>query len=110
MEPDVAKASPGLPVPDRAVQAATERVTLPITGMNCAACAARIEKMLRLVPGVARATVNFATHRATVEYDPAAVGTSGLVRTIQDAGYGTAQSAEARFYVNDSECMTCTTP
>ncbi|HEU4754136.1 MAG TPA: HAD-IC family P-type ATPase, partial [Armatimonadota bacterium] len=87
-----------------------ERVSLPITGMNCAACAARIEKTLRGTEGVREAGVNFASHRATVEYDPAVTDTRALVAVVQEAGYGTAGTAEARFYVNDSECMTCTTP
>ncbi len=91
-------------------QAGPERLSLPITGMSCAACAARIEKSLRRQPGVRRANVNFANHRATVEYDPAETGTRALASVIRDAGYGTADAAEARFRVNDSECMTCTTP
>ncbi|MFN3648559.1 MAG: heavy metal translocating P-type ATPase [Armatimonadota bacterium] len=86
----------------------TERVGVPVTGMTCAACAARIEKVLRRTEGVREANVNFAAHRATVEYDPAATDTRTLVERIRNAGYGTAGTAEARFRVNDSECMTCT--
>jgi Cu+-exporting ATPase len=78
--------------------------------MSCAACAARIEKTLRKTEGVRQANVNFAAHRATVEYDPGATDTRRLVRVVQETGYATAGAAEARFYVNDSECMTCTTP
>ncbi|MBK6316051.1 MAG: YHS domain-containing protein [Blastocatellia bacterium] len=48
----------------------SERVDLPITGMSCAACARTIEKTLSKAPGVRSANVNFATSRATVEYDP----------------------------------------
>ncbi len=84
-----------------------ERVNLPITGMTCAACSARIEKVLKRTDGVRQASVNFAAHRATVEYDPTQTTTGALVETIHDAGYGTAGTAEARFFVNDSECMTC---
>src|SRR5262245_23502769 len=51
-----------------------ERVDLSVTGMTCAACARRIEKQLSKAPGVRHASVNFATSRATVEYDPAATG------------------------------------
>ena len=46
-----------------------ERVDLPVTGMSCAACAARIEKGLASVEGVSQATVNFAAERATVFFD-----------------------------------------
>ena len=49
-----------------------ERVRLDLEGMTCASCAARIEKKLNRLEGVA-ATVNFATAEATVTYDPAHV-------------------------------------
>ena len=79
-----------------------ERVDLPITGMTCAACARRIETKLTRAPGVRRAAVNFATSRATVEYDPAATGTGRLVETVRDVGYGVAGTARADFVVDDS--------
>lgn len=79
-----------------------ERVDLPITGMTCAACANRIEKSLNRTPGVRRAGVNFATSRATVEYDPAATGVRQLMDTVREVGYGTAGTARADFTVDDS--------
>ncbi|PYS95396.1 MAG: hypothetical protein DMF65_14205, partial [Acidobacteria bacterium] len=48
----------------------TRRVELAVTGMTCAACARRVERGLSKTPGVGAAHVNFATARATVEYDP----------------------------------------
>jgi Cu+-exporting ATPase len=66
----------------------TERVDLPVTGMSCAACAARIEKSLGRVEGVRQASVNFAAHRATIEYDPSRTNAAALVAVIRDAGYG----------------------
>lgn len=51
--------------------AQTERIDVPVTGMSCAACARRVERGLAETPGVRRASVNFATSRATVDYDPA---------------------------------------
>jgi hypothetical protein len=48
-----------------------QTVDLPIEGMTCAACAARIEKQLNKLPGVS-AAVNFASERARVEFDAAA--------------------------------------
>ncbi|HEV2708123.1 MAG TPA: heavy metal translocating P-type ATPase [Pyrinomonadaceae bacterium] len=69
-----------------------ERVDLAVTGMTCAACARRIERKLAKVPGVRRAGVNFATARATVEYDPQATGVRQFVETIKDVGYGTTEA------------------
>jgi Cu+-exporting ATPase len=67
-----------------------ERVDLPITGMTCAACARRIERKLTNAPGVTRANVNFATARATVEFDPARTGVSDLIEAVRAVGYDTA--------------------
>ena len=61
-------------------------VDLPIEGMTCAACAARIEKQLNKLPGVA-AAVNFASERARVEFDAGAVTGPQLVATIEKAGF-----------------------
>ena len=52
----------------------TTRVDLPIEGMTCGACAARIERGLSRLDGVATASVNLAAERATVVYDPAVTG------------------------------------
>lgn len=81
---------------------AGERVDLPITGMTCAACARRIERKLGRVTGVSRAGVNFATSRATVEYDPQSTGVSQLIEAVKEVGYGTAGTARADFIVDDS--------
>jgi P-type Cu+ transporter len=64
------------------------RVELRLTGMNCAACAARIEKGLADVKGVKTATVNLASERAAVEYDPGQAGASDLLAAVRRAGYG----------------------
>ena len=61
-------------------------VDLPIEGMTCAACAARIERQLNKLPGVT-AAVNFASERAHVEFDAAAVNEPQLVETIVKAGF-----------------------
>jgi Cu+-exporting ATPase len=83
-------------------QPTVERVDLTVTGMTCAACARRIERALSKQTGVRRAGVNFATARATVEYDPAATDSRRLVETIKDVGYGTTGAARAEFVVDDS--------
>jgi len=79
-----------------------ERCDLPITGMSCAACARRIEQSLAKAPGVRKASVNFATGRATVEYDPMATGVRQLIDRVKDAGYDTAKTAQVDFVVDDS--------
>ena len=66
---------------------ATERIDLPITGMTCAACAARIERSLGKSDGVAEAAVNLATERAMVRFDPAITDLTRIVDVIRGAGY-----------------------
>ncbi|MFA9270877.1 MAG: heavy metal translocating P-type ATPase, partial [Baekduiaceae bacterium] len=63
-----------------------EHLELPIEGMTCASCANRIERKLNKLDGVA-ASVNYATERATVDYDPDAVDPDALVATVREAGY-----------------------
>ena len=79
-----------------------ERVDLPITGMTCAACANRIEKQLKKQPGVESCSVNFATSKATVNYDPEKTGISNLINTVKDVGYDTAGTSSVEFVVDDS--------
>ncbi|HZJ02058.1 MAG TPA: heavy metal translocating P-type ATPase, partial [Gemmatimonadaceae bacterium] len=64
-----------------------DRIDLPVTGMTCAACAARIERSLAKAEGVQEASVNLATERAMVRFDPGITGVEKIVETIRDAGY-----------------------
>ncbi|HEY7070517.1 MAG TPA: heavy metal translocating P-type ATPase [Acidimicrobiales bacterium] len=59
--------------------------------MTCGSCAARIERTLNRLPGV-EATVNYATERARVDYDPDTVTPEDLVAAVEDAGYAVASS------------------
>jgi P-type Cu+ transporter len=72
-----------------------QHVELPITGMTCASCAARVERSLNEVDGVS-ATVNYATERATVDYDPATVGLAKLVSAVEAVGYGAVLKPDER--------------
>jgi Cu+-exporting ATPase len=60
--------------------------SLPIAGMTCAACSTRLEKMLRATPGVAEASVNLASERASVQGD-ATLTLDAVLQTIQRAGF-----------------------
>ncbi len=73
-----------------------ERLDLPIQGMSCASCVARIETALKGVPGVLEAEVNLATARARVVLFPGRVGMADLRRAVQAAGYDIPATEEAR--------------
>ena len=62
-------------------------ITIPIGGMTCAACAQRIEKALNKLDGVTSASVNFATEKATVSYEPQTIRQSAIKNAIVKAGY-----------------------
>jgi Cu+-exporting ATPase len=64
-----------------------KRVTIPVEGMTCASCVARIEKVVGRLEGVTAVAVNLATERADVQYDPGAVRLSQIKRAITEAGY-----------------------
>ncbi|WP_051327716.1 heavy metal translocating P-type ATPase [Desulfatirhabdium butyrativorans] len=67
---------------------AMERVELPVTGMTCANCAMTIERTLkRKVPGVLQAAVNFASERASVDFDPKTATLDDIIAAIRKAGY-----------------------
>ncbi len=61
--------------------------------MTCAACAARIEKVLNRAPGV-RAAVNFATETAHVEYEPESASQQSLIEAVRKAGYDAAPAVD----------------
>jgi copper-transporting P-type ATPase V len=67
--------------------AGRERVELAVEGMNCASCAVRVERVLSRQPGVADATVNFATHRASLAYEPGTVSLPELEAAVERIGY-----------------------
>ncbi len=62
-------------------------LSLPVAGMTCASCVNRIERYLNRADGVQSASVNLATERATVGYDPGLIDRTGIVRAIEAAGY-----------------------
>ena len=73
----------------------TASVTLPIGGMTCASCVARVERAVRKLPGVVEVGVNLATEQARVEYVPGAAGRETIVAAVRGAGYEVPGAAEA---------------
>ena len=79
-----------------------------VTGMTCAACAARVEKGVKALPGVEQVSVNLLKNSMTVEYDPRAVDAERIIGAVEKAGYGAAPAgrgskaqAEARVQPGD---------
>jgi Cu+-exporting ATPase len=85
---------------------AVKRLDLPIKGISCASCVAKIEKGLSHLSGVVDAKVNLATERAAITFDPSQVHTSDFIRTIQDLGYEAAVE-KVTLPVQGMSCASC---
>ena len=75
-------------VRERRAEPETTELEFAVTGMTCGSCAARVERTLSRQPGVAEASVNFATSRATVRFDPGQASADSLGGAVAAAGYG----------------------
>ncbi len=64
-----------------------EKINLPIGGMTCASCVATLEKGLSSLDGVVVASINLATERASVGFDPTLVRPQDFIKTIKGLGY-----------------------
>jgi len=81
-------------------------VEFPVSGMSCASCVARIEKGLSKMSGIHEATVNFASEKATVTFDPSRVHLGDLVGTVKDLGY-TAGFEKVTLPIHGMSCASC---
>jgi len=83
---------------------------LAIRGMTCAACATASERAVRKLPGVAEASVNFATERLSVSWDDAALSLDAVKAAVAKAGYETVDDVEAReisLPIGGMSCASC---
>ncbi|MFT3735299.1 MAG: heavy metal translocating P-type ATPase [Rhodocyclaceae bacterium] len=84
-------------------------VKLPIAGMTCASCVARVEKALKAVPGVQDASVNLATEQAQVQFSgdqTAAEVTRSAIAAIERTGFGV-PAAQADLAIEGMTCASC---
>ncbi len=80
---------------------------LTVTGMTCASCSARIEKVVGRLPGVSLASVNLATERLNVQFDESHTTLDDITKAVAGAGYGIAETTAARRVMFPIEGMTC---
>ena len=71
-----------------------EKTVVRVEGMDCASCAATVERRVAALPGVRRATVNFAAGRLDAEHD-VGLGAGEIEHAVRAAGYGVARAGEA---------------
>jgi Cu+-exporting ATPase len=75
--------------------------TIPIAGMHCASCASNIESSLKKLSGVSAVNVNFATEKATVEFDENMTKENEINNTIEKLGYKVIGENEKKIVEDD---------
>jgi len=83
-----------------------KKAEISVTGMTCAACSARVEKVLAAMEGVEKASVNLAAEKATLEFDPLKLNIGDFISKIEDAGYG-ARVETVTIPVTGMTCAAC---
>ncbi|MHA6486711.1 copper-exporting P-type ATPase CopA [Bacillus cabrialesii] len=83
-----------------------KEIAMQVSGMTCAACASRIEKGLKRMPGVTAANVNMATETSNVTYDPAKTGAAAIQEKIEKLGYHVI-TEKAEFDIEGMTCAAC---
>ncbi|HWG85999.1 MAG TPA: heavy metal translocating P-type ATPase [Deinococcales bacterium] len=81
-------------------------IELGVQGMTCASCTARVERGLKKLSGVTDASVNLATERATVTYDPSVIAPPQLLEKVRETGYEPVV-AEVELGVTGMTCASC---
>ena len=65
----------------------TEKISLPVEGMTCASCVARVEKSIKKLDGVESVAVNLASEKATLSIDKSKVNIAEIKKAVEEAGY-----------------------
>ncbi|MDL5054994.1 heavy metal translocating P-type ATPase [Oscillatoria laete-virens NRMC-F 0139] len=85
---------------------AIRQIELPITGMTCASCVRNVERALTKTEGIDGASVNLATERASVQFDPQTVSVPQIIERVKNAGYGVA-TASIELPITGMTCASC---
>ena len=88
------------------MEVVVKTIYLGIQGMTCASCVARVERALKKSEGVDEVSVNLATEKAQVSFDPKRVDTRALLGIVEKAGY-TPLTTETSFGVTGMTCVNC---
>ncbi len=83
-----------------------ENITLPVKGMSCSSCSARIEKKVGELEGVDSVHVNFAAEAASIEFDPQKISASQFPETIAKLGFEVPRQSTT-FAIEGMTCASC---
>ncbi|MBD7944023.1 copper-translocating P-type ATPase [Psychrobacillus sp. Sa2BUA9] len=85
-----------------------KQTSYKITGITCAACSARIEKVINKMDGVEEANVNLALEKSVIKYDPDKVTEEDFEKKIEALGYGVVKEKK-EFAITGMTCAACST-
>jgi len=91
---------------DKTTSKKADKASIRITGMTCTTCARTIAKGLSHTTGVKQANVNFASEKASIEYDPTKVDLAKIKDAVSQLGYGVA-TKKSIFPVGGMTCASC---
>ena len=83
-----------------------KRIDIPVTGMTCASCSARVQNSLSEMHGVENANVNLAAERATIYYNPKETSVQEFIDKVKDLGYGVSVS-KTDLPIKGMTCASC---
>jgi Cu+-exporting ATPase len=84
----------------------SQKLSLPVEGMSCASCAVTVEKALKQVKGVKSAAVNFALHKAEIDFQDQDTNLAHLIDSVKSAGYDVA-THDVHLKVEGMHCASC---
>ena len=83
-----------------------DRITIPITGMTCAACVSHVSNAIQEMPSVADVSVSLASEKASLLLRDGSLRSEELMDALEDAGYGVA-TEKATLAVGGMTCAAC---
>ena len=83
-----------------------KRIDLPIIGMSCASCSAKIQNTLSDLKGIESASVNLAAEKASIYYNPSEISINDIISAIKDLGYG-AMVSRIELPIKGMTCASC---
>ncbi|MFQ5407463.1 MAG: heavy metal translocating P-type ATPase [Anaerolineales bacterium] len=83
-----------------------QRVEFPVVDLDCASCVQTVERVLQAEDGIRQASVNFATGKAHVVYDPEQTNMAAMQQAVKKAGY-TVGGARTRIGIKNLRCASC---
>jgi len=85
-----------------------KKITIPVSGMTCAACANRIEKKLKKSSGVLDVTVNLSSEKAIIKFDESMINLNEIVQIVKETGYDV-PILTSEFKIIGMTCTACST-